>query len=30
MTMRLPWQETGRGEVDHSLTFWLRELEQAA
>lgn len=30
MAMRLPWQETGRGEVDHSLTFWLRELEQAA
>lgn len=30
MTMRLPWQETGRGEVDHSLTFWLRELERTA
>ncbi|KAF1707155.1 GNAT family N-acetyltransferase [Pseudoxanthomonas sacheonensis] len=30
MAMRLPWQEAGRGEVDHSLTFWLRELEQAA
>lgn len=30
MTMRLPWQEAGRGEVVHPLTFWLRELEQAA
>ena len=30
MTMRLPWNEAGRGEVDHPLTFWLRELEQAA
>lgn len=30
MTMHLPWQEAGRGEVVHSLTFWLRELERAA
>ena len=30
MTMQLPWKEVGQGEVDHSLTFWLRELEQAA
>lgn len=30
MTMRLPWSEAGRGEVDHPLTFWLRELEPAA
>jgi len=30
MTMHLPWEEAGQGEVDHSLTFWLRELEQAA
>lgn len=30
MTMSLAWQEADRGEVDHSLTFWLRELEQAA
>lgn len=30
MTMRLSWQEADRGEVDHSLTFWLRALEQAA
>jgi GNAT superfamily N-acetyltransferase len=30
MTMRLPWQETDRGEVVHPLTFWLRKLEQAA
>ncbi|MET0581281.1 MAG: GNAT family N-acetyltransferase, partial [Pseudoxanthomonas sp.] len=30
MTMHLPWQEAGRGEVVHPLTFWLRELEQTA
>ncbi len=29
MTMRLPWAETGRGEVEHALTFWLRPLEPA-
>ncbi|MET0583127.1 MAG: GNAT family N-acetyltransferase [Pseudoxanthomonas sp.] len=28
MTMHLPWQEAGHGEVMHPLTFWLRELEQ--
>ena len=27
MTMRLAWNEIGRGEVDHALTFWLRGLE---
>lgn len=30
MTMRLLWEESGRGEVEHGLTFWLRELEQGA
>lgn len=30
MTMHLPWQEAGHGDVVHPLTFWLRELEQAA
>lgn len=30
MTMHLPWKETGRGEVIHPLTFWLRDLEQNA
>ena len=30
MTMRLPWDETGQGEVMHSLTFWTRALEQDA
>ncbi|MDR6842305.1 GNAT family N-acetyltransferase [Pseudoxanthomonas sacheonensis] len=30
MTMHLPWQEAGRGEVIHPLTFWLRDLEQNA
>jgi len=29
VTMRLPWNEIGRGEVDHALTFWLRPLEGA-
>jgi GNAT superfamily N-acetyltransferase len=28
MTMHFPWEESGRGEVDHPLTFWLRELER--
>lgn len=27
MTMRLHWNEVGRGEVEHPLTFWLRPLE---
>lgn len=25
MTMRLDWNEVGRGEVAHALTFWLRD-----
>jgi GNAT superfamily N-acetyltransferase len=25
MAMRLPWNEIGRGEVDHALTFWWRD-----
>ncbi|GAB2500722.1 GNAT family N-acetyltransferase [Pseudoxanthomonas sangjuensis] len=25
MTMRLEWNEIGRGEIDHELTFWLRD-----
>ena len=29
MTMRLPWNEVGRGEVEHALTFWLRDWEAA-
>ncbi len=29
MTMQLDWGETGRGEVSHALTFWLRPLEEA-
>lgn len=29
MTMRLPWDEIGHGEIDHALTFWLRPLETA-
>lgn len=27
MTMRLHWNEAGRGEVEHALTFWMRRLE---
>ena len=30
MAMQLPWREPDHGEVLHSLTFWLRELEPAA
>lgn len=30
MTMHLPWEETGLGEVIHPLTFWLRRLEPCA
>ena len=26
MTMQLHWNEVGRGEVAHPLTFWLRPL----
>lgn len=29
MTMRLPWEEVGRGEVEHALTFWLRDWSEA-
>jgi len=29
MTMHLPWNEAGHGEVAHALTFWLRDWEQA-
>ena len=25
MTVRLPWNEIGLGQVDHALTFWLRD-----
>lgn len=28
MTMRLRWEEIGRGECEHPLTFWLRPLER--
>ncbi len=28
MTMRLHWNETGVGDIEHPLTFWLRPLEQ--
>lgn len=27
MTMQLDWNEIGRGEIPHALTFWLRPLE---
>jgi GNAT superfamily N-acetyltransferase len=30
MTMLLPWEEIGQGEVIHPLTFWLRALEPGA
>ncbi len=30
MTMQLRWEETGRGDVLHPLTFWTRALEPAA
>ncbi|WP_454831579.1 GNAT family N-acetyltransferase [Pseudoxanthomonas wuyuanensis] len=30
MTMLLPWDEAGEGEVIHALTFWLRPLEPKA
>ncbi len=30
MTMKFNWQESGRGDVEHALTFWLRPLERAA
>ncbi len=28
IAMQLPWNEVDRGEVDHTLTFWLRPLEE--
>ncbi|KAF1710418.1 GNAT family N-acetyltransferase [Pseudoxanthomonas kalamensis DSM 18571] len=30
MTMQLPWEEPGQGEVIHPLTFWLRDWEEPA
>lgn len=30
MTMRLRWNEIGRGEIEHALTFWLRPLDAGA
>lgn len=30
MTMRLSWDEVGRGPCEHALTFWLRPLEASA
>ena len=30
MTMQLHWNEIGVGEVEHPLTFWLRQLEKTA
>lgn len=30
LAVGLPWNEPGRGQVDHSLTFWTRPLEPAA
>ena len=29
MTMQLEWNEQGEGEIDHPLTFWMRELDAA-
>lgn len=29
MTMRLHWDEIGRGDCEHALTFWLKSLEPA-
>jgi len=29
MRLRLPWNEVGVGEVEHTLTFWLRPLQDA-
>ena len=28
MTMRLHWNETGIGDIEHPLTFWLRPLDE--
>ncbi len=30
MTMRLHWNEIGRGDIEHALTFWTRRLEGGA
>lgn len=30
IAMQLPWNETGQGEVDHTLSFWLRPLKETA
>ena len=30
MAMRLAWNEAGQGEVDHALTFWLRDWKEDA
>lgn len=30
MTMHLRWNEIGRGEIEHALTFWTRALEPEA
>jgi len=30
MTMRLPWKEQGGGDVEHALTFWLRDWSGAS
>ena len=30
MTMRLRWNEIDRGEIEHTLTFWLRPLDGGA
>lgn len=29
LVAKLPWNEVGRGESEHSLSFWLRPLERA-
>ena len=29
LTVTLPWDEVGRGLVDHGLTFWLRDWQDA-
>lgn len=30
LAMRLSWDEVGRGDSDHRLTFWLRPLEASS
>lgn len=30
MAMRLPWNEAGHGEIEHALTFWLRDWHEGA